>query len=279
MINDNVKFSVLMPIYIHEKDDELRLAIDSVINQTLMPNEIIIIADKDIPQNTKMILDEYKSKYPDIFNPVILKESASLGQSRAIGVEMAKYDIIANMDADDIARKDRFQIQINFMKNNPEIDVVGSWITEFEGTPDNIYAIRELPQNLKDIINFCKFRSPINNMTIMYKKKSLIEAGNYSSLQGMEDFELWGRMLVKGYKLANIPECLVNVRAGRNLINRRKGFKVLNYELAVFKRFYNYGFISKYEYCKAISLKFLLRMIPNWLRGFIYNNFLRKKVG
>ncbi|MCR4881809.1 MAG: glycosyltransferase [bacterium] len=279
MSNEDLKFSVLMPIYIHEKDDEFRMALDSVFNQTLMPNEVLIIADKDIPQNTRDILDEYKAKYPGIFNPIILKEDASLGQARAIGVEMAKYDIVANMDADDIAANDRFEKQMEFMQKNPDIDVLGSWITEFEETPDNIYAIRQLPTTTEEIYKFCKFRCPMNNMTIIYKKKSLLDAGNYSVLQGMEDFELWGRMLSKGYKLANLPECLVNVRAGRNLINRRKGFKVLNYELAVFKKFYQYGYVSKLEYCKAITLKFLLRMIPNWLRGFIYNNFLRKKVG
>ena len=279
MSNMDYKFSVLMPIYIHEKNDEFRASLDSVFNQTVMPNEVLIIADKDIPQNTRDILGEYKSKYPDIFNPVILEKDLSLGQARAYGVEIAKYSIVANMDADDISANDRFEKQLRFMKEHPDIDVVGSWMTEFEGAPDNIYAIRQLPTTTEDLYKFCKFRCPMNNMTIMYKKKSLIDAGNYSTLQGMEDFELWGRMLVNGYKLANIPECLVNVRAGRNLINRRKGFKVLGYELAVFKNFYNYGFITKFEYGKAISLKFMLRMIPNWFRGFIYNNFLRKKVG
>lgn len=276
---EDYKFSVLMPIYIHEKDDELRVAIDSVINQTLMPNEILIIADKDIPQNTRDILEEYKSKYPEIFNPVILVEPANLGRALRIGVNTAKYPIIARMDADDIARNDRFEKQIAFLQQHPELDLVGSWITEFEGKPENIYAKRELPTEPNEIYNFCKFRNPINHMTAMYKKESVLKAGNYTARKRMEDYELWAVMLYQGCKFANIPEYLVNARAGRDLIKRRSGLdEFFQYEFTLFKEFYDWGFINFQEFFKAVLTKFLLRAIPGWLRAFVYNNFLHKKV-
>ena len=276
---ENYTFSVLMPIYIHEKDDELRAAIDSVINQTLMPNEILIIADKDIPQNTNRILEEYKSKFPEIFNPVILDEPANLGKALQIGVKLAKNPIIARMDADDISRRDRFEKQIQYLKEHPEIDVVGSWITEFEDEPTNIYAKRELPLNHADIYNFCKFRNPINHMTVMYKKEAVLKAGNYTARKRMEDYELWAKMIYKEYKFANIPEYLVNARAGQNLIKRRSGLdEFFQYEFTLFKEFFDWGFINFNEFFKAVSTKFLLRAIPGWLRAFIYNNFLHKSV-
>lgn len=274
----DLKFSVLMPVYIHEKDDELRLAIDSIINQTLMPNEILIIADKDIPQNTKDILDEYKLKYPEIFNPVILEEPANLGKALQIGVNLAKNPIIARMDADDIADKYRFEKQITYFKQHPELDLVGSWITEFEGKPENIYAKRELPIEQDKIYSFCKFRNPINHMTAMYKKDSVLKAGNYTARKRMEDYHLWAMMLYQGCKFANIPEYLVNARAGRDLIKRRSGLgEFFQYEFTLFKEFYDWGFINFREFFKAVSTKFLLRAIPGWLRAFIYNNFLHKK--
>ena len=272
------EFSVLMPIYIYEKDDELRAAIESIVNQSLMPNEILIIADKDIPQNTKNILAEYKLKYPDIFNPVILDEPANLGEALRIGVNLAKYPIIARMDADDIADKFRFEKQINYLKEHHDIDIVGSWITEFEGNPENIYAKRELPIEQADIYNFSKFRNPLNHMTVMYKKQSVLDAGNYIGRKRMEDYELWARMLNKGYKFANIPEFLVNARAGRDLIKRRSGLdEFFKYEYTLFKEFYDWGYINFYEFLKAVSSKFLLRVVPEWLRALIYNNFLHKK--
>lgn len=277
--NKNYKFSVVIPIYIHEKDSELRMAFNSVINQTLVPNEILIIADKDIPQNTINILEEYKSKYSEIFNYLILKEDAYLGKALSIGVINSKYNIIARMDCDDIANNTRFEKQIKFMQENPDIDVVGSWITEFENTPDNIYAKRILPTTNKEIYKYCKFRCPMNHMTVMFKKQAVLDAGNYKNLKRMEDFELWARMLFKGYKFANLSEYLVNVRAGQDLINRRSGFsEFIKHEYTLFKGFYKMGFINFNEFFKAISTKFLLRTIPNWLRKFIYNNFLHKKV-
>lgn len=279
MTNNDYKFSVLMPIYIHEKDSELRVAIDSVINQTIMPNEILIIADKDIPQNTRDILDEYKSKYPEIFNPVILSEDASVGKARAISVEKAKYNIVANMDADDISRSDRFEKQLTFLKENSDVDVVGSCITEFENYPDNIYAKRDVPLTPENIYKYCKFRCPINNMSAMYRKHSVLEAGNYKDLREFEDYELWSRMIIKGYKFANLPDYLINARAGRDMIIRRQGLNAyFKYEYPLFKSFYKQKFISYREFLKAIVSKFFLRVIPNWAKSFIYYNFLHKKI-
>ncbi len=276
---EEYKFSVVMPIYIHEKDAEFRMALDSIINQTLMPNEILIVADKDIPQNTKNILDEYQAKYPEIFYPVILDEEASVGKARAISVEKAKYNIIANMDADDISRNDRFEKQINFLKKHPDIDVIGSCILEFENEPENIYSKRDVPLAHEDIYKYSKFRSPINNMSVMYKKAAVIGAGNYSDLREFEDYELWTRMIIKGYKFANLSEHLVNVRAGRDMIIRRQGLKVyFQYEYPLFKSLYNQKFITFKEFLKAIISKFFLRAIPNWAKSLIYYNFLHKKV-
>lgn len=278
-LEQDYKFSVLMPIYIHEKDDELRAAIDSIINQTLMPNEILIIADKDIPQNTRDILEEYKSKYPKIFNPIILTEDASVGKARAISVVKAKFDIVANMDADDLSRSDRFEKQIQFLKDNPNIDVVGSCITEFENSPDNIYAKRDVPLLHKDIYKYCKFRNPINNMTVMCRKDAVMEAGNYRDMREFEDYELWSRMIIKGYKFANLSDYLINARAGHDMIIRRQGLNVyFKYEFPLFLSFYKQKFITGKEFLKAIISKYFLRVIPNWLKGFIYYNFLHKKV-
>lgn len=267
-----------MPIYIHEKDDIFRASLDSVFNQTVMPNEVLIIADKDIPQNTRDILDEYKLKYPDIFNPVILDEPANLGKALQIGVNIAKYPVIARMDADDVARNDRFEKQISYLKEHTEIDLVGSWITEFEERPENIYAQRDLPIDSENIYNFCKFRCPVNHMTVMYRKESVLKAGNYTDRKRMEDYHLWARMLYQGCKFANIPEYLVNARAGRDLIKRRSGLdEFFKYEYTLFKEFYEMGFIDFWGFFKAVISKFILRAIPSELRAFIYNNFLHKK--
>lgn len=271
------KFSVLMPVYINEKDNELKMSIESLLNQTLIPNEILIIADRHTPKNTLNILNEYKDKFPELFGIVVLSEDANLGKTLQIGVKKAKFDIIARMDSDDIARKDRFEKQINFLKDNPNIDVVGSWISEFEDSPENIYAIREVPIENDSILQFCKFRNPMNHMTVVFRRKAVLETGNYSDRKRMEDYQLWAKMLHKGFRFANIPECLVNARAGQSLMKRRGSLKeFFQYEYTLFKEFYDKGYINCIEFLKAIVLKFFLRMAPNWIMSFIYKNILRK---
>ena len=94
-----------------------------------------------------------------------------------------------------------------------------------------------------------------------------------------EDYELFGRMLYKGYKFANIPEPLVNMRAGSEMMKRRKGIGYfVAHELPCMNKFKEIGYINTIEYLRNIFLKFLLRVIPNWLRNFIYIEFLRKKI-
>ena len=117
------------------------------------------------------------------------------------------------------------------------------------------------------------------HMTVIFKKSAVLNAGNYSDLKRMEDYELWARMIHKGYKFVNIPEYLVNVRAGKSLYQRRGGLKdFLKYEYFIFNQFRKWGFITSKEFFKAISTKFLLRIIPCQIRGFIYSRFLRNKV-
>lgn len=273
------KFSVLMPIYIHEKDNELRAAIDSVINQTLMPDEILIIADKNIPQNTRDILDEYKSKYPEIFNPLLLTEQANIGKALRVGVESAKNPLVAIMNSKDISVNNRFEKQIKYLKDHPDIDIVGSWATEFEENAENIYALKELPDEHDNIYKFSKFRNPIIHTTALFKKSSVIKSGNYVCRKQLSDYDLWVSMLYKGCKFANIPECLVNLRMGKDAIisitGRNKAFL---YEYGLFERFLDSGFINFKEFVKAVTCRFLFRILSNNIRLFIYKNIICRKV-
>lgn len=273
------KFSVFIPTYYKEKAENLKVALDSVINQTLIPNEILIIEDGSLTKELDNVIEYYQKNFSNLINIIKLEKNIGIGKVRALGIEKSKYELIAFMDSDDISRKDRFEKQIDFMKKNPNIDVIGSFITEFDKNPEDIYAQRILPTTHNEIYNWGKFRMPVNNNTVLLKKSSVIEAGSYQMSDACEDYELFGRMLYKGYKFANIPEPLVNMRAGSEMMKRRKGigYFVAN-ELPCMNKFKEIGYINTREYLRNIFLKFLLRVIPNWLRNFIYIEFLRKKI-
>ena len=277
MTSFDIKFSVLMPVYYKDNAEYFVTAFNSIINQTLLPNEILIIEDGRLDEVFEKIILEIEKKYPSLVRIIRLEENIGIGRVRALGMNECQYDYVAFMDSDDISRSDRFEKQINFIKEHSNIDVVGSYITEFNGSPTNIYSKRILPASHDEIYKYGKFRMPVNNPTLLLKRQSVLNAGNYQLFNAFEDYELYARMLKLGYKFANIPDFLVNMRAGQGMMNRRKGIKYfLTCELPCMNAMKKSGYINLKEYVRNVTLKFLLRVIPDWFRNWIYKRFLRK---
>lgn len=275
-MSKEMKFSVLMPIYYKENPEYFNTALESIVNQTLMPNEIVIVKDGVLTEDLEAVIEKFVSKYPQLFNIVALEKNVGQGKARNVGLRACKHNIIALMDSDDIAKKDRFEIQINYMEQNPEVDVVGSFITEFENNPNLVESIKAVPLTHEAIYNFGKWRSPMNNVTIVYKKDKVLEVGGYNSFNFGEDYLLFAKMLMNGCKFYNFEECLVNARAGSRMLAKRIGWNKIKQEFLLFYEFRKMGYINNYQFIRNVSLKFLLRVMPNRLRSWIYRNFLRK---
>lgn len=273
----NLEFSVLMSVYFKENPEWLKIALDSVINQTLSPNEIVLVQDGKLTDELYKVIEDYMNRCNHLFKIVPLEKNVGLGEALRIGVENCSNEIIARMDTDDIARNDRFEKQIEFLKEHTDIDLVGSWISEFETNPEEILSYRQLPTEHKEIYKFGQFRSPVNHMTAMYKKSAVLNAGNYQTFKNIEDYYLWARMLKNGAKFANIPECLVNVRAGNAMFKRRANLTYFfNSEFPLHTELYKMHYISLAQYLRNITSKFLLRVIPQWAMAIVYIKFLRK---
>ena len=277
-MSNELKFSVLMSVYYKENPSWFKTALDSVMNQTLQPNEIVLIEDGKLTDELYKVIEEYKNQYSNLFKIIPLEKNSGLGEALRVGVLNCSNELIARMDTDDIARNDRFEKQIQFFQEHPNVDLVGSWISEFEEKPDKIISYRQLPIEHQEIYKFGQFRCPVNHMTVMYKKNAVLQAGNYQTFKNIEDYYLWGRMLKQGAVFANIPECLVNVRAGNSMLRRRANLTYFfNSEFPLHTELYRMGFISLKQYLRNISSKFLLRAIPQWAMAIIYRKFLRKE--
>lgn len=278
-MSNELRFSVLMSVYYKENPSWFKTALDSVINQTLQPNEIVLIEDGKLTDELYKVIEEYKNQYSNLFKIIPLEKNSGLGEALRIGVLNCSNELIARMDTDDIAKNDRFKKQIQFFQEHPNVDLVGSWISEFEDEPDKIISYRQLPIEHQEIYKFGQFRCPVNHMTVMYRKNAVLQAGNYQTFKNIEDYYLWGRMLKQGAVFANIPECLVNVRAGNSMLRRRANLTYFfNSEFPLHTELYRMGFISLKQYLRNISSKFLLRAIPQWAMAIIYRKFLRKEV-
>ena len=201
-----MRFSVLMSVYKNEKVDFFKQAMDSVLSQTLPPEEIVLIRDGQVPEELQMAIDEYIVRYSQLFTYIPLEENKGLGNALMLGVEKARNELIARMDTDDICVLDRFEKQIRFMEENPQVDMVGANIAEFTKMPENIIDYRTVPSTHEQIIDLMKSRNPFNHMTVVFRKQSILNAGNYQSFYLFEDWYLWLRMYLQGCKFANFED-------------------------------------------------------------------------
>lgn len=271
-----MNFSVLISVYCKEKPEYLSSAIESIINQTVKPTEIVLVKDGLLTNELDQVINEFINLFPNIFNIVALPENQGLGGALYEGVNACKYDIIARMDSDDIAKSDRFEKQIEKLKRCKEIGIVGAWISEFDGEISNILSIRKVPSLNQQIYECAKKRNPLNHVTVMFRKQEVLEAGNYQPFLWNEDYYLWVRMMQKGTKMFNIQESLVYVRTGQAMFERRGGFKLLSVDVLLQVELLKIGFVNYFEFIFNIFVRIIFRLIPNNLRKLVYINLLRR---
>lgn len=270
-------FSVVTSVYKNDKPEFVRASIDSMlVNQSVKPDEIVLIQDGPVPYELSRLLLEYKDKYGDLMNVIILEKNGGLGNALMLGVENAKYDIVARMDSDDICAPDRFEKQLAYLESHPECDIVGGQITEFIDTPDNIVGKREVPCDNEAIYHYMRSRCALNHPTVMFKKKTILDAGNYQDWFWNEDYYMWIRMMEQGCVFANLPDVLVNMRSGIDQYGRRGGMKYFKSEIGIKKLMLEKGMINRKEYVVNYIQRFIIQlMMPNIVRGWIIRKFAR----
>jgi glycosyltransferase involved in cell wall biosynthesis len=246
---NDLKISVIMSIYKSDVPEYVRIALDSLLNQTRLPDEIVIVADGPVPAELEQVVQSSKFKVQSLKLPVEVtylpqEKNGGLGEAMRIAVEAAKYPYLARMDSDDICLPDRFEKQMKCFEEDPELSLVGGMITEFDGEPENIIAKRILPLEDAEIKRMMRGRCAVNHVTVIFKKADLMKSGNYQPFWKQEDHYLWARMMEHGCKFRNIPDVVVNVRSGKDQIARRGGLRFYKSVVRVFWYMYRHGLIS-----------------------------------
>lgn len=163
-------FSVLMSLYIKEKAEYFDECMQSMLQQTVRPTEIVIVFDGPVSDELRVAVNRYMNKNPEWIKTVENETNKGLGLALADGVPACTYELIARMDTDDIAREDRFEKQLQMFADDPDLDICGSHIIEFEGTTNNVLSKCNVPLSHNAIAKYQKQRSAFNHMTVMYKK-------------------------------------------------------------------------------------------------------------
>ena len=274
-MKNSANFSVLMSVYCKEKPEYLKEAIESVLKQTLMPKEIVLVEDGPLTEELYDVIEELK-KNCNIIRSVPLKENVQLGRALAEGVRNCSFDLIARMDTDDIATEQRFELQYQYMVEHPEVTVLGGFIEEFDDEDETYRQTKTMPLAGTELMKYARYRNPINHMTVMYRKDAVCAVGNYEHFPFLEDYQLWIRLLAKGYKFENIPQVLVHARTNVNIYDRRGGKTYCKQYFKLRKMQREFKLLSWSEYQIARILTYVMTRQSAALRKLVYRKALRK---
>lgn len=267
------KYSVLISVYYKEKASNFSYCLDSILNQTVPPYEVIVICDGKLTKELYDVLDKYMLKTNTI-KKIQLENNVGLGIALNIGLKECSCDIVMRMDSDDFSVPKRAEKELQIIEN---YDIVGSNIIEFEGTIDNIIGERQVPESHEKIIKYAKIRSPFNHPSVMFRKEAVLNAGGYLHMIYAEDYYLWIRMILNGAKCRNISEPLVYMRSGKQMRSRRAGKKYNKSMYLLRKYMLKNKFINFFQYIYCIIGVALVSILPLKIKEWIYVTFLRKK--
>jgi hypothetical protein len=179
------------------------------------------------------------------------------------------------MDSDDIALPNRFEMQMEYLNEHSDLDVLGAAIAEFSDEATSPSGYRNPPRIHSEILKFAKYRNPMNHMTVVFRKSSVIAAGGYLPMIFFEDYYLWIRMILGGSKFYNIQDTLVNARAGYGQLERRSGLGYMRAELKFLNEIRKIGFINNFEFVRNAVMRLSARAMPKFVIQRIYR-LLRK---
>lgn len=148
MVN-SAQFSVSMCVYGKDNPKHFDIAVQSILDQTIPPTEVILVVDGPVPDELDLVICKYEVN--PLFRTIRLEENQGHGNARRIGLQNCNYDLVALMDADDISVSYRFEKQLKIFDNNSSVSLVGGMITEFIDDPANIVAMRTVPSKDSEI--------------------------------------------------------------------------------------------------------------------------------
>lgn len=264
----NYKFSVLYPVHDDVVIKKIIKSVDSILKNSLTPNEVLIMIDGKISCDKSLFFKKISQKFKYI--RVIKNKKIGLTKILNKGIYLAKYDIIFRTDSDDYNHKNRFEYQLNYFIKK-KLDILGCYLNE---RYDRKRLIRKTPKHPKIFLSM--LINPINHMTAVFKKKSIINLKGYPDIKYKEDMALWIKSIIYGLKIENMQKILVSTDVDCNRYNKRKNylsviseFKLYLFILKIKPSFFIFGFVT-------MILRIFYLILPVLIFKFIQINFFRK---
>ena len=276
-------FSLLMAVYAGDTPSFVARALKSdTIEQTLLPNQVVIVRDGPLRRELAQLIDQYPAQLkaqllhanraeemPE-FTIVRLPTNKGLAHALNFGLKACKYELVARADSDDISRPSRFSVLIPLLASSG-LDALGSAIQEFSNDEHTPGRIRYLPSGGSELRTYATLHSPLHHPSVAFRKTSVYRVGGYPEGSGrFEDYRLWETMLVAGEHIGNIKKPLVLYRSDTAMYHRRGGIRMFRDELRLQKDFLHDGFISPIQYVRNILIRACYRLLPDQVRSCLY---------
>lgn len=271
------KYSVLITVYKDDNPENFKLALLSIIKQTVKPDEIVLVKDGPVPKNIQDVIDVLDKENPKLIHQVQLPQNKGLGLALNEGIKVCRNELVARMDSDDISVSTRCERELAEFEKNPNLDIIGCPVLEFEGNTDNIVGRRNVPFDNKSIYKFARKRDPFNHPTVMYRKSKVEAVGGYGDLRKNQDTDLWIKMLSNGAVCMNLTEPLFYFRFDSNTYKKRKNWLNTKLLITIRKNAYKTGFCSLIDFFEVAIAQLLVYLLPVWFQEFIYKKILRRE--
>ena len=271
-----LKYSALMTVYAKEKPAFFDQAIQSLVQQSIIPDEIVIVCDGPLTDELDALLASYKKKKGLTVRIVRLEVNSGAGVATQAGLLECRNDLVMKLDSDDWCVPERAERQLREFELRPSLSVCGSYMAEFLGDPSNAIQVRTVPLEQDEIAAYARRRNPINNITVMYRKSDVLAAGGYSDLRRCQDYELYARMLSHGYEMCNIPEVLASARLSTENLSRRASFATTRGFIHIHWLLYREHFSSLPDFIIPSVAQLVYVVMPRKLRDFAYRKIFRR---
>jgi len=269
MPSELAAYSVLMGVYEKDNPEYFDEALSSMLNQSYPSDDFVLVADGPLTKELQDIVDKYQSTHPEI-NFIQLEENLGQGRAFNIALKDCVHDYVARMDADDYSHPNRMEIQMTYLKEHPEIDLLSANIAEFVNERTNIVSHRNLPGEMKEIRKFANRFSPVNQPVTVFRKSKVIEAGSYQDFYRHEDYYLWVRMMLKGAQVANIQEVLLDYRLSSENLKRRTNWKTTKSAIRFHFWKHKVGFTNLFDTLLMSSVMLAIFITPDKIFEWLY---------
>lgn len=268
------RYSVLMTVYKNDNPEYFALSLDSMINQTIKPDEIILVKDGPITEELQKVIDNRVKC--NLIKQIQLEKNVGLGLALNEGIKVCNNDLIARMDSDDFSLPNRCELQLKEFEKNPKLDIVGCPVDEFMDDINNIVGCRDVPKSNEDIYKYARRRDPFNHPTVMYKKEILEKVGMYSDYRKNQDTDLWIKMLENNALCMNLEEHAFRFRFDDKTYEKRKSW--INTKILINIRYkaWKSGFNSFFDFISIAFIQLCMYGMPINFQKFIYKKILRR---